>query len=458
MRSLRDHLTGPGPKRILALDGGGVRGLITIAYLQRIEDLLAARLPKQDRAEFRLCHYFDLIGGTSTGGIIACLLALGWSAAEVREAYLKICPRVFKKHRGAFDRFVNPYNVFAPGFDAKEFKRAVDDIVSGHLRKVGRIGMVEPTLGSDLLLTGLGLISKRIDTGSVWALTNNPRARYWDPDSRHWQHTFASPHDRFHPNRDFPISILAQGTASAPFLLKAVELSISPMELGVFLDGGASPFNCPALELFQMATLKQYDDSGKVAKFSPYGFDWEVGEDKILLCSLGTGSWRTRMSAADYTVRQNWEQAKIALMGMIDDGMKTSVTWLQAMSEPRKPWRIDGNLEHMHGLRIMREKLLTFQRVNLELDHRPLQELGFKLTDAVLERTRALDNADAANLKRLDEIGKAAAESAIDAGDFPAKFDPRYATGDAETARTGEATPVTAARVEPRAAMPAQPL
>jgi hypothetical protein len=42
LASARDrHLFGPGPKRLLALDGGGVRGVITVAFLERIEAVLA---------------------------------------------------------------------------------------------------------------------------------------------------------------------------------------------------------------------------------------------------------------------------------------------------------------------------------------------------------------------------------------------------------------------------------
>ena len=59
------HLFGPGPKRILALDGGGIRGVISLGILKAIETLLAARAPNKE--DFRLAHYFDLIAGTSTG-------------------------------------------------------------------------------------------------------------------------------------------------------------------------------------------------------------------------------------------------------------------------------------------------------------------------------------------------------------------------------------------------------
>ena len=80
--SARDrHLFAPGRKRILALDGGGVRGVVALAFLKEIERALAAQAGRP----VRLCDHFDLIGGTSTGAIIAAGLALsagpGLSAA-----------------------------------------------------------------------------------------------------------------------------------------------------------------------------------------------------------------------------------------------------------------------------------------------------------------------------------------------------------------------------------------
>ena len=66
------HLFGPGPKRILSLDGGGVRGATTIAFLDRIEALIE----EIEGRPVRLCDWFNLIGGISTGAIIATALAL----------------------------------------------------------------------------------------------------------------------------------------------------------------------------------------------------------------------------------------------------------------------------------------------------------------------------------------------------------------------------------------------
>ena len=82
------HLFGPGPKRILALDGGGVRGALTVAFLERIEALLSEREGK----DVLLGDYFDLVGGTSTGAVIAGALALGHRTAEVKNFYLKLAP------------------------------------------------------------------------------------------------------------------------------------------------------------------------------------------------------------------------------------------------------------------------------------------------------------------------------------------------------------------------------
>jgi patatin-like phospholipase/acyl hydrolase len=59
-----------GVKRILALDGGGVRGVISLAFLERIETLLESRCGRKAR----LCEYLSLIGGTSTGSVIAARL------------------------------------------------------------------------------------------------------------------------------------------------------------------------------------------------------------------------------------------------------------------------------------------------------------------------------------------------------------------------------------------------
>src|SRR5262245_60143018 len=96
MRTFQQHLDPKiGPKRILALDGGGLRGVLTVAFLKRIEDILRKKAGNND-PNFRLGDYYDLIGGTSTGSIIAAGLARGMSVDEIRKHYFDLGEKVFR--------------------------------------------------------------------------------------------------------------------------------------------------------------------------------------------------------------------------------------------------------------------------------------------------------------------------------------------------------------------------
>ena len=65
--TLLERIAWPGAKKLLAIDGGGIRGVLSLQILQKIEDLLKAQAK---RDTFRLADYFDYIAGTSTGAII----------------------------------------------------------------------------------------------------------------------------------------------------------------------------------------------------------------------------------------------------------------------------------------------------------------------------------------------------------------------------------------------------
>src|SRR5215217_5744023 len=83
------------PRKILALDGGGIRGVLTLQVLIRMEELLREKSGQGN--DFRLCNFFDYIGGTSTGAIIAAGLARGMSAQELSAFYMKAGPAMFDK-------------------------------------------------------------------------------------------------------------------------------------------------------------------------------------------------------------------------------------------------------------------------------------------------------------------------------------------------------------------------
>src|ERR1700682_2084630 len=78
----------PGePCRILSLDGGGAKGFYTLGVLAQVEAMLKGKL---------LCDHFHLIFGTSTGAIIAALVALGRKVADIHSLYRQHVPTVMK--------------------------------------------------------------------------------------------------------------------------------------------------------------------------------------------------------------------------------------------------------------------------------------------------------------------------------------------------------------------------
>jgi hypothetical protein len=76
-------------RRILTIDGGGIKGVFPAAFLATIEEELGRPV----------AEHFDLIAGTSTGGIIALALGLGMAAREVLDLYLDTGHQIFPRRR-----------------------------------------------------------------------------------------------------------------------------------------------------------------------------------------------------------------------------------------------------------------------------------------------------------------------------------------------------------------------
>jgi uncharacterized protein len=371
---LYERFFSPGPKRILALDGGGVRGILTTGILAALESRLARRSGRRD---FRLCDYFDLIGGTSTGSIVAAALALGKSTAEVADMYRKLAPEVFaSKGRNA--------GIRKPRFDARRLEAVLEE----------ELGDV--TLGSSDLRTGFAVFAKRIDTGSAWTLTNNPRAAYWEG------------RDGLLPNRNFLIRKLVQASAAAPTFFE--ECSIKLVEdnhtfpagfdtSAEFVDGAIAGLNNPSLQMLKVATLKGY------------GFDWPTGPDRLMVMSIGTGYWRPKLDS------ETWDQMTLdelaptaaraieALKSMIHDTGVQTIATLQGLSQSPRPWRINSEVEDMAGSMISPLPLLHYQRMDARLYREEIEKLGLRFGDPEIKLMRELASDDAATLARLYDIG-----------------------------------------------------
>ncbi|KAF2022646.1 FabD/lysophospholipase-like protein, partial [Setomelanomma holmii] len=106
--------------RLLALDGGGVRGLSALMILEQLMEAVDLDAPPKP------CDYFDMIGGTSTGGLIAIMLGrLKMSVADCIKAYLSLSDRVFRKTRHR----VTVKGKVQGRFDAEELAQAVREVV-----------------------------------------------------------------------------------------------------------------------------------------------------------------------------------------------------------------------------------------------------------------------------------------------------------------------------------------
>jgi patatin-like phospholipase/acyl hydrolase len=83
------------PRKLLALDGGGICGVVSLEVLRKVEKDLAAATGKG--ASFRLGDFFDCIAGTSTGALTAAGLAFGKSVQELVDFYTDAGPLMFEK-------------------------------------------------------------------------------------------------------------------------------------------------------------------------------------------------------------------------------------------------------------------------------------------------------------------------------------------------------------------------
>ncbi|KAJ4323146.1 hypothetical protein N0V94_002032 [Neodidymelliopsis sp. IMI 364377] len=112
----------PGSElRLLALDGGGVRGLSALMILEQLMEAVDPDAPPKP------CDYFDMIGGTSTGGLIAVMLGrLRMSVADCIAAYLSLSERVFRKTRHR----VTMKAQIQGRFDSEELARAIREVVA----------------------------------------------------------------------------------------------------------------------------------------------------------------------------------------------------------------------------------------------------------------------------------------------------------------------------------------
>lgn len=352
------------PKRILALDGGGIRGALTLGFLERIESILRDRYKNPD---LKLCDHFDLIGGTSTGAIIAGGLSIGMTATEIKNLYLNIGDKIFgRKHSW----IKNPVARYKAAFDFKPLEDALLEVFG------------DITIGDKRIKTGLCVVTKRADTLSTWPIINHPEGKY------------------FNHNKGMLLRQVVRASAAAPSYFIPQKIDVGAGQVGAFIDGGVSLANNPSLQLFLIATLKGF----------PY--HWNTGEDELSILSLGTGTYTKR-----------YDPDKISKMGLLgwaamlpeifmEDANYLNQTIMQYLSNSKVPRVIDSEIGDLKDDMLHGKAALNYVRYNVLLEKNEMQSLGFNFSDTELESFREMSNSQ--NKEILYRIGGKASEAQID--------------------------------------------
>jgi uncharacterized protein len=364
--SFKGKLAKSGPRKLLALDGGGIRGIISIEILSRIESELRK---SSGNPKLVLADYFDYVAGTSTGAIIATLIALGYSADETRDFYLRSGAEMFHKAR-LWERF------------RTKFK---DDKLSEMLRDV--IGE-DTTLGSEKVRTLLMMVLRNATTDSPWPLANNPAAKYNDAA-------------RADCNLKLPLWQLVRASTAAPTYFPPEVVHVG--RDFIFVDGGVTMYNNPAFQLFLMATSE------------PYRLLWPTGEEKMLLISVGTGA----------SANANSDLSPDEMNLLYNAGTIPSALMAAALHEQDFFCRIFGKC--LAGDLLDREigsvigqgipnvpKLFTYARYNAELSREGLDALGLEHVNPL--HVQQMDSVD--HIGEMQEVGQTLAEQKVKAEHF----------------------------------------
>ncbi|MDX2234875.1 MAG: patatin-like phospholipase family protein [Hyphomonadaceae bacterium] len=414
-RTLDQHLAPDGgPKRILALDGGGVKGVLSLGMAKALETELRRR--SGDPA-LVLSDYYDLIGGTSTGAILATGLALGLTVDALIDLYMDLGPRVF-------GRRVGDGNLFRSRYNPKDLRAALEPT----------FGI--KTLGSRDLRTGLALHMKRIDTGSAWVVTNNPRGPYYGATNPEHGVDAKSPAGRPRqpsesvPNRMYHLIDLVMASAAAPTFFDEVVIDIARderdkvLQRGYFVDGAVGANNNPSMQLLLLALVPAY------------GFHWWGGEANLMMTSIGTGQRRPQIDGRKFQNLAPGFRGIQALRSMIYDTQIQGVMMLQALSRPKRPWHINSEVGDMGTVVLGQAPLLDYQRIDVILDVKPRKTRGetpartgvetlldMDLTAKELLRMDELANGSPRNMALLRDLGMAVGARYVDATYPDARFD-----------------------------------
>ena len=374
------------PRKMLALDGGGIRGLITLGMLKRLEECVGS-----------LSDYFDYIAGTSTGAIIAAGLARGMSVDQLITFYKNTGREMFEKSR-LDKRLISFYT-------ADPLREQLQKVFNANEDGSYHPDAPDKGLTPDNLRCLLLVVTRNATTDSPWPISSNPDARYNDPGRRDC-------------NLRIPLWQLVRASTAAPIYFPPEILKwdpTDPLKTFKFVDGGMTPYNNPAFLLFRMATHPLYR------------LGWKTGEENLLLISVGTGMADDPSFGSNINIASNLAGLPGTLMrgiqveqdincriagrctyGDFIDRELRDITCRNAGADSSlEEWRKADHLPLNRDL----GRAFLYARYNADLSQEGLDALGCGSMDP--KRVQQLDGVD--QIENLLEIGLKAGEK-INAG------------------------------------------
>lgn len=244
--------------RILSIDGGGIRGIISATIINYLEEAIQQQTGNQ---EARLCDYFDLIAGTSTGGILTC-------------AYLTPNPNSEKKNRPmTAGQALDLYKVHGKEIFTLPFRRKLRTLFSFTEKKYSSRPMER------LLQEKFGRDSRLSELVKPCLITSYN----FSSDQAMFFNQLDAKAD---PSRNFRVWEVARATSAAPTYFEPVRLQSETGRGFPLVDGGlfaANPAMCAYIEAHKTAF-------SKVDPTRPMP-DFPICRD-MLMVSISTGNIR----------------------------------------------------------------------------------------------------------------------------------------------------------------------
>ncbi|KAJ4914194.1 Patatin-like protein 1 [Raphanus sativus] len=242
---------------ILSLDGGGVRGIMAGVILAYLEEQLQAL----DGEDMRLADYFDVVAGTSTGGLITAMLTVPdengrprFAAKDIVPFYLQHSPKIFPQPGRMFSLIPKlPKLLSGPKYDGVYLRNLLNNLLGETRLHQTVTNVVIPTF-----------------------------------DMKKLQPTIFSSYQALaDPSLDVKISDICIGTSAAPtyfpphyFINEDIKGKTSEFHL---VDGGVTANN-PTLLAMTAVTKQIVNDNPDMGELKPLGYN------KFLVVSIGTGS------------------------------------------------------------------------------------------------------------------------------------------------------------------------